>query len=410
MKQLKTVFLFELKELLSKKSLLISTLIISLIAFGITFVPRIAGNFIKEEPQEDVQETPFSHSIIASTDKDVLDILQKYIPESQDIKYLDDVDKAYQEIEDENYETAFIFTSLDSYTEVKYDSDLSFDFVFYDTLERINRQEMALSLGIDLESYDKLENVYVNVEYESLGKNMLDGLAIGFVNLIALYILILLFGQQVATSVAREKDSRTMELLITSTNPKQLILGKVFAAGVVGVIEVSAIFFSVFIGYIINKATLPPEIIEMLQVSVSYDVILIYAVFSILGYLLYLFIFAALGSLVSKVEDVGSSVAPITIIFMIAYFFAITGMQTPDATMVKIGSYIPFISLFTTPIRYMLTSVKPLEILISLSLMSIVTMLIAQLSIFIYRKGSLNYGNKLKISKILKDSFKKEIE
>ena len=126
-----------------------------------------------------------------------------------------------------------------------------------------------------------------------------------------------------------------------------------------------------------------------------------------MGYLLYLFIYAALGSLVSKVEDVGSAVTPITFIFVAAYMIASFGMSTPDSLVVRVSSYIPFVSLFTTPIRYMMTNVSTFELVTSISLMIVATLLIMQLSVVIYRQGSLNYGNKMSLTKVMRGLLKK---
>ncbi|NLW15906.1 MAG: ABC transporter permease, partial [Erysipelothrix sp.] len=169
-----------------------------------------------------------------------------------------------------------------------------------------------------------------------------------------------------------------------------------------GVVQVLIIFGAIALGYFINSTTYPAILVDMISASTSWDIIAIYALFSFTGYLLYLFIYAALGSLVSKVEDVGSAVSSVTIVFIIAYFVATTAMTAPDLIIVRISSYIPFISLFTTPIRYMLTTVSAMEIIVSISLMIAVTAGVAYLSVYIYRKGSLNYGNKMSLLKMFK--------
>ena len=127
-----------------------------------------------------------------------------------------------------------------------------------------------------------------------------------------------------------------------------------------------------------------------------------------MGYLLYLFIYAALGSLVSRMEDLTASLSSITIIFVIAYVIASTGMTAPNTAIVRYSSFIPFVSLFTTPIRYMLTSVNGLEIITSLMIMAASTFGIACLSIYIYRQGSLNYGNKMSLIKVTRTLFSKK--
>ncbi|HSP21746.1 MAG TPA: ABC transporter permease, partial [Planococcus sp. (in: firmicutes)] len=155
----------------------------------------------------------------------------------------------------------------------------------------------------------------------------------------------------------------------------------------------------------LNRGNYPEFLLDMLQGTMTIDVVLVYILFSVLGYILYLFIYAALGSLVSKVEDVNSAVTPITFLFILAYLAATFATNAPDNTIVKVTSFIPFISLFTMPIRYMLTSVPVASLLVSSGIMLLTVALFAWLSIHIYKFGALNYGNRLKFKDVIK-SFK----
>lgn len=109
---------------------------------------------------------------------------------------------------------------------------------------------------------------------------------------------------------------------------------------------------------------------QMLFTGLSWDSILIFLVFTAMSYLLYLFLYASLGSLVSRLKDVGTSVTPITLLFMVAYITASIGINAPTNIFVKIGSFVPFVTaILAMPIRYFLTSVPLFELLISMILM-----------------------------------------
>lgn len=412
MKRLKTVFNFEFNELIRKKSMLISTVVVALILLVGTFVPRIISYFDnkkEDDSQAPTQEISFDHVVVATSNDDLLEYVESIFKDYDGIEFSLDESDAIEKVKNDYFETAFIMESETAYKVVKKDSGLDFsEDAFENILREVKINQYYIEKGIDPEDVYEAQNIQLDVSYETLGRDATQGLVFGFVALFALYMLILMYGQLVATSVAREKDSRTMELLITSTNPKTLIIGKVLAAGLVGFIQVMFIIFIVYLGFTINKSTYPEMLIEMISGSTTLDVMLMYLVFSFSGYLLYLFIYAALGSLVSKVEDVGSAVSSITIIFVIAYLIASSAMGAPDTTLVRVSSYVPFVSLFTMPIRYMMTSVPTFDIVISLVLMAVVTILIAYLSIYIYRLGSLNYGNRMKLTRVVKGLFKKE--
>lgn len=412
MRNLNTVFRFEFHELIRKKAMIISTSLIAIALFIATFTPRLMNFFAKDEGEalaETGEQIFYDDVLIVSEDEDLLVYVESLFKSYKGIEFSDNENEARIHIEEGTYDTAFIMSSETSYTVLKKDmnlkfSDQIFESVLYEATVAKNLEEM----GIDLALVAEAENIQFDVNYETLGKDSEGSFAFGMGIVLALYILILMYGQLVATSVAREKDSRTMELLITSTNPKTLIVGKVLAAGFASLLQVLIIAVVILIGFMINKSTYPSFILEMISGNLSYDVILVYLVFSFSGYLLYLFIYAALGSLVSKVEDVGSAVASITLIFVGAYLIATMSMADPNATIARASSFIPFVSLFTMPIRYMMTSIPLIELSVSLLLMIAVIVLIAYLSIYIYRMGSLNYGNRMKLRKVIWNLVRKK--
>jgi len=284
----------------------------------------------------------------------------------------------------------------------------STDQMMISILQRIQRDKSFMELGIDPMVVDTLSNTPITLHEEVLGKDAQSSFLISYILMFAVYMLVIMYGSFVSTSVAREKDNRTMEILITSTEPSALIIGKVLANAIGGLAQFSVILAAGFIGYFINQSNYPEFISQMLFTGLSWDSVAIFLIFTAIGYLLYLFLYASLGSLVSKVEDVGTSVTPITLLFMVAYLIASVGIQAPTNIFVKIGSFVPFTAILAMPIRYFLTSVPLIELLISMTLMILTSLGLAFLSIKIYRLGSLSYGNKLGFIKALKLIFAKD--
>lgn len=389
-------------EMIKKKSIVVSTLIITFVLFGVTFIPRLMNTKMNEE----IEATDLlGEALIVSQDQNTLNDMRILFEGFENIDYATSVEDVDEIFRNKDYERIFEIDEFGIRVTVK---DLmtptfieQFESIYTPYRTNLNLIEAGMDPHTVSEAMTKGLETNVIILDDSLQKNMV----FSFVMLFGLYILILMYGQSVATSVAREKDSRTMELLITSTQADELILGKVLAAGLVGILQITTIFLGLFIGYLLNRSVYPRFIIEMIQTSLQWDVVFIYIIFSVFGYLLYLFIFASLGSLVSKVEDVAGAVTPVTFLFVFAYIIATIGMSSPNAGIVKISSYIPFVSLFTTPIRYALTDVTILEIGISIGLMMVVSYLIMKLSIYIYRQGSLNYGNKMSLIKLLKGKY-----
>lgn len=398
MKQLKTVFNFELKGMLKRKSIIITTIIMCLIVLIITTIPT----FIVWFGNDEVEEDPKGFSLVYDNEeleKTLSPLLgQKTYSSEEDLK---------KAVSNKKVESGFVVNDYNSYNYIYYDriSDSSEQIMFESMLSAANQQRLFAEEGMDSNKINEIMNEKIESKNITLGKDAGSGIVIAFSIIFIMYMLILLYGTNVATSVAREKDSKTMELLITSTKPKTLILGKVAATGLMGILQVSSLVLVAFIGFMINKSNYPQFILDI-QGSMTLDTLFVYILFSVLGYILYLFIYASLGSLVSKVEDVNSAVAPITVLFVAAYIAASLAMQMPENEIIKVTSFIPFVSLFTMPIRYMLTSVSLVSILVSSAIMVIIVVLFAALSIYIYRFGSLNYGNKIKFKEIIK-SFRR---
>lgn len=405
MKSFILIFMFELKETLKKKSLIISTVVLSLIIFGLTSIPFFTGGDHSDETP------PMDGNVVETITLDAAFVFEN--PQDYGVlSILIDIETTYDSeadltkaIEQGDVAAGFVVQDLSTFKYITMDSSIfnSDPMVFEELLRSITIAELFEANGIDYEEVLEIMQTPIASETITLGRDSSLGMPIAFAIMLIMYMLILMYGNGVSTSVAREKDSRTMELLITSTDTKQLILGKVFAAGLAGIIQISVVLLAGFIGFTLFKSSYPEFLLMLIQGEMSLDVMGVYLLFSISGYLLYLFIFAALGSLVSKVEDVASVTTPITMLFVLAYFIATFAMQMPDSTLTTVSSYIPFVSIFTMPIRYMLTTVSAFEIFMGLAIMIATTYLLSFLSIQIYRYGSLNYGNKLKLTKVVKD-------
>ena len=224
----------------------------------------------------------------------------------------------------------------------------------------------------------------------------------------ALYMVILLYGQMVATNVATEKSSRAMELLVTSANPTSMMFGKVLASCLAGFAQLVLVFGSAILLYNINKEQLAnPLIASIFDIPLGLFAYMI--VFFILGFLIYAFMFGAIGSTASKLEDINTSVMPITYLFIIAFMVVMFSMTSGniDNTLMRICSFVPFTSPMAMFTRIAMSTVAWYEIAASIVILIGSTVGIGVLSAKIYRVGVLLYGNQPKLGAILKTVLKK---
>ena len=220
------------------------------------------------------------------------------------------------------------------------------------------------------------------------------------------FMAILTYGNWVAQSVAEEKSGRVMELLITAATPRQLLTGKVLGTGAAGLTQYAAIVGAVVVGLVANgpvgeqlgvTGSLPiqlPELQPLMIVS--------FGVFFLLGFILYSTLYAAAGSMVSRIEDVQQAVGPLMFIAMGGYFASFAALNDPDAGWVAILSIVPFFSPYVMPARVLLTDPSATEIGLAIALLVVTVVVAIWLASRIYSAGVLLYGQRVGIRTVLR--------
>lgn len=212
-----------------------------------------------------------------------------------------------------------------------------------------------------------------------------------------LYLLIYMFGGNVAVSVSVEKGSRVKEILITKVKPVQLLFGKVFGVGLAGILQ-----FAIIIGasYLILTLSDTGDVVELMGMQLDFSIfggktIILLAIFFILGYFFYAALFAAAGSLVSRSEETNQATMPVSILIMAALVVSLSSMANPEGMLAVIGSYIPFFTPFVMFVRIGSSDPSMMEILIPTLILFVSTLGACWLSAKIYQVGVLLYGQKL---------------
>ena len=169
--------------------------------------------------------------------------------------------------------------------------------------------------GLTAEEIAESESFYVNVTEEVLGKDSGENYWYTYALVFVVYFLIIFYGQMIATSVTTEKSNRAIEILVTSVNSNSLICGKVLAGAIAGVLQATVILGSGFMAYNLVGEKWGGILDFIFDIPAS--VLIVYAVFALLSYVLYAFIFGMLGALVSKTEDISKSSMPVLMIYVV---------------------------------------------------------------------------------------------
>lgn len=217
-----------------------------------------------------------------------------------------------------------------------------------------------------------------------------------------LFMTVSLYGNMTASEVTAEKSSRVMEILITSVSPLKQLFGKVCGMFLLGVVQMA-----LFAAAAVINLNLPGNRSFFASVNMNFGDIspmlyVYFVIFFLLGFFLYVILFAAIGSLVSRTEDLGQAVMPITFVALGAFYLGIYGVNDPVSTVVKVCSFIPFFTPSLMFLRIGMSGVPFWEIAISLALMLLSIGVFGWLSAKIYRIGVLMYGKRPSMKEIFK--------
>ena len=413
MKQFGKILKFELKGYLKNKMFVGITIFLVVAMTVVMFLPNIISLFQSEGGDTTQDDLPVM--LIYAEDSNISTLANEYFKNAfvdYNVQVAEgSINDVKNKITNGEVECAFVMNSVSSYT--YYVNNLS----MYDTntaiadtvLQEVYRVNAMIVNGLTPEQASEIMSVQIESETEMLGKDQMQNFFYTYIMIFALYMVILLYGQMVATNVATEKSSRAMELLVTSANPTSMMFGKVLASCIAGFSQLVIIFGTAILLYNVNKDSISnPLIASIFDIPIELFIYLI--IFFILGFLIYAFMFGAVGSTASKLEDINTAVMPITYVFIIAFMVVIFSMTSGsvDNTAMLICSYIPFTSPMAMFTRICMSTVAWYEIAISIVILVASTVGIGVLSAKIYRIGVLLYGTPPKIGTILKTVFKKQ--
>ena len=414
MKQFGKILKFELKGYLRNKVFVGITIFLVVAIAVVMFIPNIIAAF-ESDDEGDVTPTDLPTMLVYAEDENLSAIVKEYFGNAfvdYNVKVAEgSVDDLKNDIISGNAECAFVMNSASSYT--YYVNNLSmYDMnteVANTVLQEVYRINAMVQNGLTPEQAGEIMSVQIESGTETLGKDQMQNFFYTYIMIFALYMVILLYGQMVATNVATEKSSRAMEVLVTSAKPTAMMFGKVLASCIAGFSQLVLIFGTAILLYNVNKEALSnPLIASIFDIPIELFIYLI--VFFVLGFLIYAFMFGAIGSTASKLEDINTSVMPITFLFIIAFMVVVFSMSsgTIDNTAMIVCSYIPFTSPMAMFTRICMSTVAWYEIAASIAILVGSTIGIGILSAKIYRVGVLLYGTPPKFTTIMKTVFKKQ--
>lgn len=398
MKQFLLVVRFELETMIKKKSFLISTVLVVVLAFGILSLPRVF-NPGKKEHKNTQDKTMMIYDPAGVLEDQAL--VQESFPEYK-IMYEQGLESIKDQVQKGEVNAGFEVKDALTFTYLVKNSSLND--ALASRFQGVMQQQYQISALQDLK-YDaaKVASIYQATalfDTTVLGTDGMNNYFYTYALIILLYMMILVYGNQIGVSVASEKSNRAVEILTTSCSSNALIFGKVIAGAITGVFQTAIMIGSCLLAYQLNADVWQHALDAYLNIPSL--VLITFALFGILGYLLFSFLFGAIGALCSKVEEVNGATLPIQLLIIVAFMLSFITMQMPESILSKIVIYVPFTSWIAMFINVALGSASMIEIGISLAILAITVVGAGLLGAKLYRRGTLTYGNAMKFSNLLK--------
>ena len=400
MKDLFTVMKFTMKDMVKRKSFIISTIIFLVMIIVGFNVPKILKSIRGEDTVDKlliVDESNVFEGALESLKK--LDT--GYEIEIANLKY----DEVKEKIQSEEIESAIFVEKQEENIKIKYiikDATMMEE-VPEDIISTINTLYTNIQISKLGLTEEQLKSITPNFEFsleqtdEKANGNVFAMMLLSIVLFYAIYFC----AYQVSSSITTEKTSKIIETLVTSTSPKTIVLGKTIGIGIVGLLQMILLVGTALIS---AKAFLEPGMIEqVLDMSAITPYLgIVTIIYFILGYFTYALLYALTGSTVSKPEDIQSANGPVAMLAVIGFYLSYFTMMNPTSEMNIFASLFPISSPFCMPFRIMMGLAKPTDVLISIAILVVTILVIAKVTIKIYSNAILNYGTKMSLKDIVK--------
>jgi ABC-2 type transport system permease protein len=219
---------------------------------------------------------------------------------------------------------------------------------------------------------------------EPLDARRRENAAVAFVGVLALYGQLFAYGYWVAAGVVEEKASRVIEVLLATIRPSELLRGKIFGIGFLGLAQLLVIgVVGLATATAVGSLEFPAGAVATIGVVLFWFV---------LGFFFYAGLFAVAGAIVTRQEDLQTAMTPLTIVIVGSFFIGISATGDPSSTLATVASLLPFSSPLVMPTRIILGEASPAEVVLSILISVGSTAALIPIATKIYARALLQPG------------------
>jgi len=220
-----------------------------------------------------------------------------------------------------------------------------------------------------------------------------ESATVAFVGVLLLYGQLFAYGYWVAAGVVEEKSSRVVEVLLATLRPSHLLRGKILGIGLLGLLQLLLIgLVGLFASNAVGSLEFPSGAIATMGVVL---------VWFVLGFFFYAGLFAVAGSIVTRQEDLQTTMTPLTILIIASFIIGLSATGDPDSTLAVVASLLPFSSPLVMPTRIVLGDAAPWEVVASLAISVVSTAALIPIATKIYSRALLRPG-RVRIRQVLR--------
>lgn len=402
---------------LKQRSFQITTAIQILVVLVVALLPVIIAAFTGDDSDEGT-----SVVVLDQADADVAQRLAPYLQGDGDTLETievttgaDSVDAARTMVDEGDADSALIATRGEdealTFTLINEDGDINSTTAqrIYSAASVVSTEDRLIQTGVSPEETAQvfapasivLESVSGEQEEDAASEEANPAeYVIAYAGTILMFIAVVLYGTWIATGVVEEKSSRIMEIMVNAATPRDLLAGKVIGIMLAALTQLIPMLLVGGLAFGLQSQIadlVGVDVTTVLDIdfgSLSVKAIGYFLFYFLLGFILYGAMYAGLGSLVSRQEEVNQAISPMMTFMMIGYFGAFYVLAQPDSTIAQVLTIVPLTSPFTALPRILLGNPSTGEIVLSVVLLVLAAIAAMWLAGRLYRVGVLMYGQR----------------
>lgn len=233
------------------------------------------------------------------------------------------------------------------------------------------------------------------------------------------FMLIIFLVQMIGGEICEEKTTKSMEIIISNVSPKVHLLSKVIASNLFIIIQGLLLVLYSVIGILISTKghlSIDPNVDSLLTATVESGfldkiITLLPAILimMLLSFLAYSLIAGILAAMTTNMEDFNQIQTPIMLVLLAGYYLAIMAGMFDGSILIRILSYVPFISCLVSPSLYIIGQISMIDVIISIIVLIITILVMVKYGLRVYKVGILNYSNEKIWSRFAKALKSKDV-